>query len=291
MDTSWTRKAKALVLLLGIAVAVPVAADPAPEPLILAVHPYLPTAEINRRFGPLANEIASVIKRPVVVRVGRNYEEHLAAIGGDNVEIAYLGPALYVNLVARYGAKPLLARQVVNGDPMLHGEIVVREDSAIRTLQDLKGKRFAFGDPASTDSSILPQAMLRGAGVPPAALAGSGFLGSHRNVALAVLAGDYDAGAVKEEVFAEFAAKGLRSIAHEPGAPDHVFVASGRLAPPLVTTLRRILLDLPRTPRGMAILRAIHPGMSDLVAAQDSDYDSLRKIMHVPAPGGRGTVR
>lgn len=284
---SWTAKVLALAVLVLATGMAPAATNSDAEPFVLAVHPYLPVAEINRRFGPLANEIAAAIKRPVVVRVGRNYEEHVSAIGTDSVELAYLGPALYVTMVARYGGKPILGRQVVNGDPMLHGEIIVREDSPLHTLQDLKGRRFAFGDPQSTEGHVIPGAMLRAAGVPESALGAAAFLGSHRNVAIAVLAGDYDAGAVKEEVFEEFAPRGLRALASETPVPDHVFVASRKLPAETVETLRRLLLGLPSTARGMMILRGIHAGMSDLVPARDSDYDGLRRIMNAGPPKAR----
>ena len=259
------------------------AAAGAPVPLVLAVQPYLPPEEIVRRFTPLAEALAGSAGRPVVVRVGVSYADNIAAIGTDSVDIAYLGPASYVRLTSRFGTKPLLARQVINGDPMLHGEIIVRQDSTIRSLGDLKGKRFAFGDPESTGSHIVPAAMLREAGVPEGALAQAAFLHAHRNVALAVLAGDFDAGAVHEDIFREYAPRGLRALAHQPPIADHLFVASARLSAAEVDTLRHALQELPDTPAGKAAMAAIDPGMTALVAARDGDYDSLRALMQLPA--------
>ena len=263
------------------------AAAGAPVPLVLAVQPYLPAEEIVRRFTPLAEALAREVGRPVVVRVGRSYAENIAAIGTDSVDIAYLGPASYVTMVSRYGTKPLLARQVINGDPMLHGEIIVRQDSPIRSLQDLRGKRFAFGDPESTGSHVVPAAMLREAGVPESALAQTAFLHAHRNVALAVLSGDFDAGAIHEDIFREYAPRGLRALAHQPPIADHLLVASARLSGTEVDTLRRALLGLLGTSAGKAALAAIDPGMTALVAARDSDYDNLRTLMQLPGGGAR----
>lgn len=260
------------------------AAAGAPVPLILGVQPYLPAEEVVRRFTPLAEALAHEVGRPVVVRVGVSYAENIAAIGGDSVDIAYMGPASYVTMVSRYGTKPLLARQVINGDPMLHGEIIVRQDSAIRSLADLKGKRFAFGDPDSTGSHVVPAAMLREAGVPESALAQAAFLHAYRNVALAVLAGDFDAGAVHEDIFREYAPRGLRALAHQPPVADHVFVASGRLSVKELDTLRAAMQELPGTPAGKAVMAAIDSGMTALAPARDSDYDSLRVLMQL-SPG------
>lgn len=267
-----------LLAVLALALA-SVTAAAAPEPLVLGIHPYLPAAELQRRFAPLAAELGRAAGRPVTVRVGRNYAEHVEAAGMDALDVAYMGPVPYVRMVERHGRKPLLARQEVDGQPWLRGEIVVRSDSPIASLAQLRGKRFAFGDPESTMSHVVPARMLGAAGVPERDLAHVGFLGAHRNVALAVLAGDYDAGAIKDEVFREYAPRGLRSIATSPRVPDHLFVVSARLAPDLVDTLRAALLALGDSARGRAILEAVHPGMSALAPVRDSDYDALRALI------------
>ncbi|HXY97090.1 MAG TPA: phosphate/phosphite/phosphonate ABC transporter substrate-binding protein [Steroidobacteraceae bacterium] len=270
-------------LLAGLLAAGAAVAAGAPAPLVLAVHPYLPAEEITRRFTPLAEALARSTGRAVVVRVGVSYAEHIAAIGTGSVDIAYMGPALYVRMTGSYGPKPLLARQVINGDPARHGEIIVRQDSAIRSLQDLKGKRFAFSDPEATSGHVVPAAMLRDAGVPESALAQSAYLHSYRNVALAVLAGDFDAGAVREEIYREYAPRGLRTLAHQPAVADHLFVASSGLSGAEVDALRRAFMELPGTPQGKVAMIAIDPAMTALVAARDSDYDNLRALMRLPA--------
>ena len=284
---SWLKGSFSAAAMAGLAMAMRLAAGAPAEPLVLAIQPYLAPPEIINRFTPLADTLAQALGRPVVVRVGKSFEEHVEAIGTDNVDIAYLGPASYVMLVSRYGPRPILARQVVNGDPMLHGEIVVRTDSAIRTLADLKGRSFAFGDTHAAAGHVIPQVMLRRAGIPESALGPHKFLGSNRNVALAVLAGDYDAGTVKEEVFDEFAARGLRSIATLAPVAEHVLVASRKLPAPVVARLREALLAMARTPDGQSALRAIEPGLNEFVPATDSDYDSMRALMDLPVRRGR----
>ena len=220
------------------------------KPLILAVHPYLSKDEIISRFKPLADYIARAAGRPVQLRVGRDYEEHIDAIGTDSVDIAYMGPAEYVKLVAKYGKKPLLVRQEIDGQKLLKGEIIVRQDSPLQSLSELKGKRFIFADVNSTMGSVIPQKMLIQAGVPLTSLASYKFVEGHDNVALAVLAGDYDAGAIKEETFQKYAPRGLRALAHSPSVYDHVFVTSTRLPAELVGILRSSLLKLNGSPEG-----------------------------------------
>lgn len=271
-----TRRACRLLLVALLVIPTAFAAEP---PLILGVHPYLPPKEIQERFAPLAAHLGKVLGRPVVVRVGRDYDQHITAIGKDQIDIAFLGPAPYVTLVKTYGPKPLLARLEVNGKPRLVGVIVTRRDSPLRKLSELKGKRFAFGDPQSTMSHVVPQRMLEQAGVPEKALAGHKFLGAHKNVVLGVLAGDYDAGAVKSEVYDEYAAKGLRILATSPPVPEHVFVTRADLPREQIEQLRNTLLTLKSTPNGLAVLQAINKDTTNLVPVHDGDYDGMRQIL------------
>ena len=256
----------------------------AQEPLILAVHPYLAPTELVNRFTPLADQLARTVGVPINVRIGRSYAEHIDAIGSGSVDLAYIGPVAYVRLVAKHGKKPLLARQEVNGKASLRGMIFVRQDSPVRELAQLKGKRFAFGDPDSTMSYVVPKYLLQKAGVAETALGHRSFLGAHKNVVLAVLAGDYDAGAVKEEVFLEFSKKGIRALATTPPVADHVFVASAKLPTAMVKRLQHALLTLKDTEAGRAILNRVHPGTTALVPAQDTDYDNLRAMLAIHQP-------
>lgn len=255
------------------------AGPPANTPLVLAVLPYLPAPEIERRFAPLAARLSEALRRPVQVRVGQSYKQHLAAIGGDQVDIAYIGPASYVRMVERYGRKPILARLDVAGEPGLRGVIAVRRDSPLTRVDMLKGRSMAFGAVDSTAGHLLPHYQLLQSGVRLRDLGYHRFLGTHRDVALAVLAGDFDAGGLKHEVFEEYAGRGLRALAVTPAVPQYLFVARATLPPADVERARQTLLSLHRDAAGRDVLKRLHPGLSALVGAQDADYDGLRRMM------------
>jgi phosphonate transport system substrate-binding protein len=274
----WQRAA-AFFLLLALSPNTFSGIAQAEETLTLTVHPYLPVKEIITRFTPLADYLGKEIGRPVLVRVGRDYDEHIVHVGKDRADIAFMGPASYVTLVAKYGKKPILARLEIKGQPLFQGHFIVRQDSPLKTLADLKGKRFAFGDRDSTMSHLVPQYMLEKAGVPLDKLAYYKFLGSHNNVVLAVLSGDFDAGAVKDEVFDKFAPQGLRSLASTPFFSEHLFVTRGTLPPNIIQAVRVAMVKLKDTPKGREILKAVNPNATALVPAADTDYDNLRQVL------------
>ncbi len=278
-----------LAALLGAVVALALAGARtagAAEPVAFGILPYLPAAELNARFAPLARVLGEAIGRPVRISVAPDYETLIGRVGRDEIELAYIGPAPYVGVVERFGPKAILGRLEVAGRPTFQGAIVVRADSPVNGLAELAGKRFAFGDAGSTMSHLVPRYMLRQAGVEVEDLAGYAFLGSHKNVAVAVLLGEFDAGAVKDEVLAEHA-PALRALALSPPISEQFFVATAKLPAEDVERVRSALMDLNSSPEKLAVLGGITAGVTGLVPASDEDYDGLRKILRaLDAHGG-----
>ena len=278
---------RALVFGLAGLLLVRSAAPADPAPYVLAVHPYLSAPELHRRFAPLAEYLGQQLGRPVQVRVGSNYEEHISFVGQDAVDIAYLGPGPYVTVVERFGPKPILARVQTKGRPYLGAVIFVRQDSNIRRLADLKGKRFAFGDPESTTGSILPRYVLRENGIELRDFARVSHVLSHDNVVLGVLAGDFDAGVVRSDIYDEMAERGLRRLADLPSVSEHLFVTRSTMAPQDVERLRQALLQLGASAEGERILHTISVEMTGMAPACDADYDAVRKLVRALAQDAR----
>lgn len=251
----------------------------AQDALTLGVHPYLASTELVRRFRPLADYLSRKIDVPVVIEISIDYQDHIDKIGKDRLDMAYMGPAPYVKLVKTYGPKPLLARLEINGEPTFTGVIIKARDNPIKSLAELRGKSFAFGDPDSTMSHLVPRYMIRQAGLEARDLSRYSFLHNHNNVALGVLVGDFDAGAVKEEVFFKYRTRGLSELARTPRISEHLFVASDKLPDDQVKAIRSALLRLKDDPEGRAIMVSIKETVTGFVPVRNSDYDNLRHIL------------
>ncbi|MBU8871001.1 MAG: phosphate/phosphite/phosphonate ABC transporter substrate-binding protein [Gemmatimonadales bacterium] len=254
------------------------AAAPCHEVLVLGIHPYKPNNVLQKNFRPLADYVQEALGYAVEIRVGTNYQDHLHAISSGAVDLAFLGPAGYVNLTKLFGEHPLLGKIVTNGEPVFRGHIVVAENSSLTSLKELGGKRLAFVNLFST-MYLVPYAMLKQAGLKVEDLSGQAFLNSHQNVALGILAGDFAAGAVKEEVFLKFTDRGLRSLVPTMEIPEHVFVANSRLDPELIAAASTALMNLKSTEIGVKILQSIKSSCTAVVAAEDADYDPLRDLL------------
>lgn len=285
----WERSLPAALVLLTILawpVALPVAAAPpatgavAEPPLELWIHPYLPAPELIKRFTPLARHLEKVCGRPVAVNVSRSYKAHLERLGEERMDIAFVGPYSYVEITERYGPKRMLAVLEGNGKTAFHGIIAVRQAAPIRSLAELVGRSFAFGDRESTMGTLVPRFMLAEAGITLEQLGSYNFLASHHDVALGVLGGFYEAGGLKEEVFREYAGRGLRVLAKSPPIPEHLFLAGSRLPESQVAKLRQALLEL----KDPAILTPIQVTATGFAPVRDQDYDILRRIKKTLGP-------
>jgi phosphonate transport system substrate-binding protein len=251
----------------------------ASDELLLGVHPYKSATMLQKSFSPLADYLSRVTGQRVRIVIAKNYQQHITQMSEDKLDIAFMGPVSYVRLVDQYGPKPILARLEINGSPTFQGHIISRATGSIKTIGDIKGKTFAFGDPESTMSHLVPRHMLWKAGIGAEDLAGFDFLGNHSNVAMAVLSGKYDAGAVKEAVFHKYESRGLHSVAATPQLSEHLFVARANMPKQKLERIRAALLTLHQQANGMKTLHAIKKTMTRLVPAKYSDYDNLRKIL------------
>ena len=263
---------KQIIALLSFGVVQAVSAD---ESLVFAVHPYVPALELQKRFTPLIDHLSQSVGRHIVIKVSPSYQVHIDRVVKGEIDIAYLGPASFVKAYLRQPELHTLARLEVNGEPFFHGKIVTNEASGIRKLDDLKGKSFAFGDKNSTMSHLVPRYSLTQHGVMDE-LSKYKFLGSHNNVALGVLLGKYDAGAVKESVYLNYKERGLHLLHDTDAISEHLFVASKRVSKDWAIKIRDSLLS---TRQKVEVLKSIKPSITNLVEVNPSDYDNLRTIM------------
>lgn len=279
-----TKGTLVLVLLLSLVCRPALAADA--KPLIFGVHPYLPATELFRIFSPLADYLSHQIKQPVELQISRNYQEHIDEIGRNAIDFSFIGPAPYIKMSDMYGKKVLLARLVLLGSPSYRGLIITRNDSPIRKLTDLSGKSFAFGDRDSTMSHLVPRYMLIEAGITMEKLTKVVFLNNHNDVALGVLSGEFDAGALKSEIFGKYQERGLRVIMETPPMTTPVFLARNGLNADIVQSTKQALFNMSKDPQSLDILRNIQPDITGLASATDDEYDSLRVVLKTLAKIG-----
>jgi phosphonate transport system substrate-binding protein len=243
-----------------------------------AVHPFLSAVELQERFTPLLKYLRARTGIPMKLEICSSYADLQKKCAAEEVDFAFMGPTLYALCSEDNPNLHLLG--VVEGEVSgLRGAIVVRDDSALDNLRDLRHKRFAFTSLQSTMGFQVPAHMLAETGIELGDLDGYAFVGNHANVAYAVLAGRFDAGAVKYEVFEHMQPHGLRLLAKTPIVADHPILATARVEKRLRARVKKELHSIHTNEIGREVLKGLRPDLVRIAPVEDGDYAAVRNYI------------
>ena len=247
--------------------------------LRIGIIPLDTASEMYRRFAPLADYLSQSIGRKVELSVASDFAQTLNDLEESKTDLVFLTPMTYVEAQKKSQAL-LLVKALRDGAPYSRAAIVARTDRMIARLEDSKGKRFAFGGKNSASSYLVPRAMLAEVGINLDDLQEFTFLGHHDAVARAIIAGEYDVGGLRESIARKYEGRGLTVIKTSPDIPGKAICASRHLDRQTSEFITKALISLNRKDKThVDILSAIDSGYTGFVAANDEEYDTLRKLM------------
>jgi len=273
------------LLLLGVALAHAAPALAAPRPrraeMVIGLIPELNIFAQKARFRLLGDYLGRRIGVPVRFTILSRYGNILETFEAERLDGAFFGSFTGVLAIERLGVVPLARPVNLDGSSTYQGRVFVRKDSGLRSAADLRGKRMAFVDRATTAGYVFPLAWLREHGIPgpDGFFSEYYFTGSHDAAVLAVLEGKADVGAAKHSVLDRLRREDPRvdrdlvTLASSPPVPSNGLCVRRDLEPDLVEALRRALLDLERDPAGAAVLAQI--GALRFVGTSVEDYQAV----------------
>jgi phosphonate transport system substrate-binding protein len=247
--------------------------------LRLSMIPTTDPGKIVRESQPFIDYLQMKTGAKIELTVPTNYAAVVEAVSNDRVDIAYLGGFTFVQASARAGATPLVQRE---RDQNFHSLFITQPKSPIRSLNDLQGHSFAFGDVNSTSGHLMPAYFMQQQGVDQAVIDKAIYTGGHDATALAVANGKVDAGAMDELIYQRMITEGklreaqLRVFYSTPPFFDYVWAARKGLDPALAKGFADAMLALDAgNPEQKKILDLL--SASKYVKAQDSSYGPLRQ--------------
>jgi phosphonate transport system substrate-binding protein len=198
--------------------------------------------------------------------------------------MASLATFAYV-LAAERGVADAALVSVRFGTPTYNGQIVVRKDSGIRSVSDIKGKTFGRPDPLSTSGWIIPMLTLRAAGVnPDRDLREIVDAGSHDAVIAAVYNGDVDAGATYvdartrvENTIPDVMEK-VVVLEVTPDIPNDGVQFVSSMPEEMRKTIVKALVEIIKTDEGKEAFKTAYL-WTDLTEKGDSFYDPFRQVL------------
>ncbi len=252
-------------------------AEERPTKLVIGLLPGESAPTVMRLNEPLRAYLEQRLKMPVELVVGANYAATGAALRFGRLDMAYLGPVTYILQGRKVKLDPIARPSHPGVGPTFKAIIIVPADSPAKGLADLRGKEIAFGDPASTSGTWVPQYMLWDAGLAPGRDYVPQSLGAHDAVALAVQNGRVAGGGLSQPIYQRLLKEGkidpakVRVLQESPPIPEYMWTLRQGIPPAFQKELQQALLDM-HDPAALQVFRA-----DAFVTAQDSDVDVVRR--------------
>lgn len=266
---------RTFLFLIFILIIVSGSANSQDSELSFGVHPYANPAIIHKNFTPLINYLSEKTGRPIRIVVAPNYITHVMNLGSGKVDMGFVGPSPYVKIKDKFGGIDLLVKMKMDGDINDKMVIITHRNSAIGSVPDLKGKTFAFGDNQSFGSHFMPRYVLNKQGIRLRDLSAYDYVGSHDNVVLSVLHGDFDAGGVRQDIFLKYKERPLKIIEGPVSISPHVIICRSSLGDDLKKTLQTALMNL----HDNEILKSLNIATEGFYPVTDRDFDDARKVV------------
>lgn len=280
MKLPFSRRAFIASLVALTAALSPVAAfaDKAdPDTLRVALLPDENAATLIQNAQPLKEYLTETLGKKIEIIVTTDYSSMIEAMRFGRIEIGYFGPFSYVLAKSRAPEIEPFAVGIDKGKPTYNSVLIATAGGPVKTLADIKGQSFGFGDQASTSSHLAPRAHLVKNGL----VGGTDYkvvhLGTHDAVARAVQAGQIPAGALSEPILRSLIERGMVDPAKiveldlTAPIPNYPIAMQGYLAPELKEKIRAAFLEA----KDKEVLDSFRA--EGFAPADDASYDVLRE--------------
>lgn len=264
-----------------------------PKELTVQFVPSHHKDTLEEKIKPLESLLSKELGIPVKVSVGTNYNSTVEAMSSKEIDVGFLPPLAYVLANDRGIADILLQAQRYsiqepNGKTTkdlvdyYRSMIVVKKNSNIKGLEDLKGKRVAFQGTTSAGGYIWPVAELKKAGINIETDIEQVTLNGHDTAVLAVLNDEVDAAAVfedarntvKEDIKDVFD-KVVPIYFSKPIPNDTISVRSD-MSPEWKVNIKDAFIDISKDPVGKKILNDVY-SHAGYIQSTDNKFDIVRE--------------
>jgi phosphonate transport system substrate-binding protein len=215
------------------------------------------------------------------------FNEHVRMAGQGKIDISFCNPYVYVILAHRYGESAFAQVVESSGQKQFRGQIICRVDNhAIKTLDDCKGKRLIAVDMTSAGGYLYPMGHFYLHGIRSKDFAEISFSpgpgGKQEKVVLAVYAGQYDIGLIREGTLNVVADKidlsQIRILAYSKWYPGWIYSARPNLNSEILSRIKDALfqLDYDNPDHRFILDKADFTG---IVPTEDTEMESVRELL------------
>lgn len=236
------------------------ASDDGKKSLKVAVAAMISPKETLVYYEELLTLIGKRLGYTMILIQRKTYSEINELFPDRLIDLAFVCSGPYANEKTKYRFEGI-AIPIIRGEPYYQSYLIVQKDSPYHSLDDLKGKVFAFTDPDSNSGALVPRYWLLQENLSPETFFGRvTYTYSHDNSILAVSKGLVDGAAVDGHQWEFYHLKNpsltakTRVIRKSDRYGSPPLVVSSSLDPKLKSEIQQTVLTLHQTEEGKKIL-------------------------------------
>ena len=266
-----------------------------PKSLTVGFIPSQNAQILNAKVKPLQQLLSDELEVPVKVHIATNYNTMIEGLKSKKIDIAFISPVSYTLAHDAHAADVLLKSKgylVDNKGNQTHhlvdyyrSQIVVRKDSNINHLKDLKDKKIALQDLESTSGYIYPLATLMEKGIKKSDIQIQQVKG-HDQGLIALLNHDVEAVATYQDARADLKKddpdiyQETKVIYRTKKIPNDTISVRNDMSNKWKNKISQAFINISHTKKGKQIISDIY-GHQGYEKAKDSDFDTVRKYRDI----------
>jgi phosphonate transport system substrate-binding protein len=232
------------------------------QKIYIGLIPEMNIFKQKQRFKLLGDYLSKKTGIPVEFTILSRYGNILESFTKEKMDGAFFGSFTGALAIQKLGVVPLARPVNLDYTSTYQGYLFVRKDSGIRSAADMKGKKMAFVEKATTAGYVFPRAYLRENGITDIDnyFSEHFFTGSHDAAVLAVLNKKADIGAAKHSIYDRVRKENPRVdqelviLAKSPPVPSNGLCVRKNLGAAVGKKLKDALLSLKNEPEGKQVL-------------------------------------
>lgn len=246
-----------------------------PRTIKVAILPLYSAITLFDRFEPLMRHLSRETGYEFKLVIPRDFEDFYDTIAGGKADFSYSNPYIYIQLADRGYLSAFATTVIRSSGDIFRGIIITRQDSSIRSVQDLKGKDVMIVSYKSAGGYLAQEMFLAEQGIDVGRDLRVREGKRQEVVILNVYRGKADAGFVRETALEvlkeEIDLSAIRIVATTSYIANWPFAAVRGVDARLAAKVRQILLDLSQP----GILSAAQ--IERFRTADDTEFNTLRE--------------
>lgn len=250
--------------------------------LVMGFVPHRDGDKLIEDIAPLEEMLSKEMGMKVKGFTATNYVSVVEGFGSGNVDFGLIPPFASILAHEEFQATPILVVVKKNGATTYKSQLLVKSDSDIKSISDIKGKKVAFVEPGSTSGYLFPAALLKENGIDLEKDIEYLYAGGHDKALQLLLNGDVDVAATFADARSRYkdefpdALDTTRVLTYTEDIPGVSVTVSSKMDKDLVKKLQDAMIKIAADEKGKALLQNLFD-IHGFAETDIDDYEIIRK--------------